>query len=104
MKVGLQYSLAYSSGFTSSTRGERALATMAGLGTGAGAPVVKVYHEKSMILPDVSRVLACPDCRSISFLSFCKLISYQLLFFFSASAVNEECSGSILRRTHIPTR
>uniref|UniRef100_A0ACD5XTM5 Uncharacterized protein n=1 Tax=Avena sativa TaxID=4498 RepID=A0ACD5XTM5_AVESA len=30
---------------------------MAGLGT--GAPIVKVYHEKSMILPDVSRVLAC---------------------------------------------
>ncbi|XP_006659669.1 proteoglycan 4-like [Oryza brachyantha] len=32
---------------------------MAGLSTGAGAPVVKLYHEKSMILPDVSRVLAC---------------------------------------------
>jgi hypothetical protein len=30
---------------------------MAGLGT--GAPIVRVYHEKSMILPDVSRVLAC---------------------------------------------
>uniref|UniRef100_A0ACD5XUN7 Uncharacterized protein n=1 Tax=Avena sativa TaxID=4498 RepID=A0ACD5XUN7_AVESA len=30
---------------------------MAGLAT--GAPIVKVYHEKSMILPDVSRVLAC---------------------------------------------
>ncbi|CAM0952791.1 unnamed protein product [Alopecurus aequalis] len=30
---------------------------MAGLGM--GAPIVKIYHEKSMILPDVSRVLAC---------------------------------------------
>ncbi|VAH56425.1 unnamed protein product [Triticum turgidum subsp. durum] len=67
MKVGLQYSLAYSSGFTSSTRGDRALATMAGLGTGAGAPVVKVYHEKSMILPDVSRVLACLYEKNIEF-------------------------------------
>ena len=67
MKVGLQYSLAYSSGFTSSTRGDRALATMAGLGTGAGAPVVKVYHEKSMILPDGSRVLACLYEKNIEF-------------------------------------
>ncbi|VAH72021.1 unnamed protein product [Triticum turgidum subsp. durum] len=67
MRVGLQYSPAYSSGFTSSTKGERALATMAGLGTGAGAPVVKVYHEKSMILPDVSRVLACLYEKNIEF-------------------------------------
>ncbi|VAH56424.1 unnamed protein product [Triticum turgidum subsp. durum] len=40
---------------------------MAGLGTGAGAPVVKVYHEKSMILPDVSRVLACLYEKNIEF-------------------------------------
>uniref|UniRef100_A0ACD5YAQ9 Uncharacterized protein n=2 Tax=Avena sativa TaxID=4498 RepID=A0ACD5YAQ9_AVESA len=40
---------------------------MAGLGTGAGAPVVKVYHEKSMILPDVSRVLACLYEKKVEF-------------------------------------
>ncbi|KAL5231690.1 hypothetical protein ABZP36_030466 [Zizania latifolia] len=40
---------------------------MAGLSTGAGAPVVKVYHEKSMILPDVSRVLACLYEKDIKF-------------------------------------
>ncbi|XP_044974643.1 nascent polypeptide-associated complex subunit alpha, muscle-specific form-like isoform X1 [Hordeum vulgare subsp. vulgare] len=40
---------------------------MAGLGTGAGAPLVKVYHEKSMILPDVSRVLACLYEKNIEF-------------------------------------
>ncbi|XP_044984216.1 titin-like isoform X7 [Hordeum vulgare subsp. vulgare] len=38
---------------------------MAGLGT--GAPIVKVYHEKSMILPDVSRVLACLYEKDIAF-------------------------------------
>ena len=38
---------------------------MAGLGT--GAPIVKVYHEKSMILPDVSRVLACLYEKDIEF-------------------------------------
>ncbi|KAL5223403.1 hypothetical protein ABZP36_028116 [Zizania latifolia] len=40
---------------------------MAGLSTGAGAPVVKVYHEKSMILPDVSRVLACLYEKDVKF-------------------------------------
>ncbi|KAM0836443.1 hypothetical protein ACQ4PT_062323 [Festuca glaucescens] len=40
---------------------------MAGLGTGAGAPVVKVYHDKSMILPDVSRVLACLYEKNVEF-------------------------------------
>ncbi|KAM0851647.1 hypothetical protein ACQ4PT_052326 [Festuca glaucescens] len=38
---------------------------MAGLGT--GAPIVKVYHEKSIILPDVSRVLACLYEKDIKF-------------------------------------
>ncbi|XP_044382466.1 microtubule-associated protein futsch isoform X3 [Triticum aestivum] len=38
---------------------------MAGLGT--GAPIVKVYHEKSIILPDVSRVLACLYEKEIDF-------------------------------------
>ncbi|KAG8050383.1 hypothetical protein GUJ93_ZPchr0009g1751 [Zizania palustris] len=38
---------------------------MAGLGT--GTPIVKVYHEKSMILPDVSRVLACLYEKDINF-------------------------------------
>ncbi|KAG8057625.1 hypothetical protein GUJ93_ZPchr0002g23973 [Zizania palustris] len=38
---------------------------MAGLGT--GAPIVKLYHEKSMILPDVSRVLACLYEKDIKF-------------------------------------
>ncbi|KAF0898336.1 hypothetical protein E2562_007187 [Oryza meyeriana var. granulata] len=40
---------------------------MAGLSTRAGAPVVKLYHEKSMILPDVSRVLACLYEKNIQF-------------------------------------
>jgi hypothetical protein len=40
---------------------------MAGLSTGAGAPVVKLYHEKSMIMPDVSRVLACLYEKNIEF-------------------------------------
>ncbi|XP_044392237.1 microtubule-associated protein futsch [Triticum aestivum] len=38
---------------------------MAGLGI--GAPIVKVYHEKSIILPDVSRVLACLYEKGIDF-------------------------------------
>ncbi|XP_047049936.1 mucin-12-like isoform X2 [Lolium rigidum] len=38
---------------------------MAGLGI--GAPIVKVYHEKSIILPDVSRVLACLYEKDIKF-------------------------------------
>uniref|UniRef100_A0A453LI26 glutathione transferase n=1 Tax=Aegilops tauschii subsp. strangulata TaxID=200361 RepID=A0A453LI26_AEGTS len=38
---------------------------MAGLGI--GAPIVKVYHEKSIILPDVSRVLACLYEKEIDF-------------------------------------
>uniref|UniRef100_A0A0E0EUH8 glutathione transferase n=1 Tax=Oryza meridionalis TaxID=40149 RepID=A0A0E0EUH8_9ORYZ len=38
---------------------------MAGLGT--GAHIVKVYHEKSMILPDVSRVLACLYEKDVKF-------------------------------------
>lgn len=54
-------------GFSSSTRANRVLSTMAGLGTGAGAPVVKVYHERSMILPDVSRVLACLYEKNVQF-------------------------------------
>ncbi|CAM0911693.1 unnamed protein product [Alopecurus aequalis] len=40
---------------------------MAGLGTGGGAPVVKLYHERSMILPDVSRVLACLYEKNVQF-------------------------------------
>ncbi|TVU42310.1 hypothetical protein EJB05_08707 [Eragrostis curvula] len=40
---------------------------MAGLGTGAGPPVVNVYHEKSRILPDVSRVLACLYEKNVKF-------------------------------------
>ncbi|KAL6640035.1 hypothetical protein ACP70R_022345 [Stipagrostis hirtigluma subsp. patula] len=40
---------------------------MAGLSTGAGPPVVNVYHEKSMILPDVSRVLACLYEKDVKF-------------------------------------
>lgn len=55
-KTASQHCIPYPSILQPATR---ALATMAGLSTGAGAPVVKVYHEKSMILPDVSRVLAC---------------------------------------------
>ncbi|RLN35735.1 hypothetical protein C2845_PM03G05080 [Panicum miliaceum] len=38
---------------------------MVGLGT--GAPIVQVYHEKSIILPDVSRVLACLYEKDIKF-------------------------------------
>ncbi|KAJ1268052.1 hypothetical protein BS78_07G106300 [Paspalum vaginatum] len=40
---------------------------MAGLSTGAGPPVINVYHEKSMILPDVSRVLACLYEKNVKF-------------------------------------
>ncbi|GJN13174.1 hypothetical protein PR202_ga31518 [Eleusine coracana subsp. coracana] len=40
---------------------------MAGIGTGAGPPVVNVYHEKSRILPDVSRVLACLYEKDVKF-------------------------------------
>ncbi|KAJ1290651.1 hypothetical protein BS78_02G261300 [Paspalum vaginatum] len=32
-----------------------------------GAPIVQVYHEKSMILPDVSRVLACLYEKDVKF-------------------------------------
>ncbi|CAL5082640.1 unnamed protein product [Urochloa decumbens] len=39
--------------------------SMVGLGT--GAPIVQVYHEKSIILPDVSRVLACLYEKDIKF-------------------------------------
>ncbi|KAF8700902.1 hypothetical protein HU200_033953 [Digitaria exilis] len=38
---------------------------MVGLGTGAA--IVQVYHEKSIILPDVSRVLACLYEKDIKF-------------------------------------
>ncbi|KAL6839111.1 hypothetical protein ACP4OV_031002 [Aristida adscensionis] len=40
---------------------------MAALSNGAGQPVVNVYHEKSMILPDVSRVLACLYEKNVEF-------------------------------------
>ncbi|CAO2206384.1 unnamed protein product [Urochloa humidicola] len=40
---------------------------MASLSTGAGPPVVNVYHEKSMILPDVSRVLTCLYEKNVKF-------------------------------------
>ncbi|KAL6601654.1 hypothetical protein ACP70R_044874 [Stipagrostis hirtigluma subsp. patula] len=38
---------------------------MAGLST--GAPIVQVYHDKSRILPDVSRVLACLYEKDVNF-------------------------------------
>ncbi|XP_066390649.1 uncharacterized protein [Miscanthus floridulus] len=34
---------------------------------GIGAPIVQVYHEKSFILPDVSRVLACLYEKDVKF-------------------------------------
>ncbi|CAO2189021.1 unnamed protein product [Urochloa humidicola] len=40
---------------------------MASLSTGSGPPVVNVYHEKSMILPDVSRVLTCLYEKNVKF-------------------------------------
>ncbi|XP_021320101.1 serine/arginine repetitive matrix protein 2 isoform X2 [Sorghum bicolor] len=43
---------------------------MAGLSTSAGPPVVNVYHEKSMILPDVSRVLTCLYEKNVKFETF----------------------------------
>nr|XP_034581985.1 uncharacterized protein LOC117845158 isoform X7 [Setaria viridis] len=36
-------------------------------GLGTGAPSIQVYHEKSIILPDVSRVLACLYEKDIKF-------------------------------------
>jgi hypothetical protein len=38
---------------------------MAGLNT--GTPIVQVFHEKSRILPDVARVLACLYEKDINF-------------------------------------
>ena len=65
---------------------------MVGLGT--GAPIVQVYHEKSIILPDVSRVLACLYEKDIKFethtASYKSLLRLQVLgvsnstFFFLA--------------------
>ncbi|CAL5011638.1 unnamed protein product [Urochloa decumbens] len=40
---------------------------MASLSTGTGPPVVNVYHEKSMIVPDVSRVLTCLYEKNVKF-------------------------------------
>jgi hypothetical protein len=40
-------------------------ATMEGLRI--GAPIMQVYHEKSFILPDVSRVLACLYEKDVKF-------------------------------------
>lgn len=37
------------------------------VGVSTGAPIVQVYHEKSIILPDVSRVLACLYEKDIKF-------------------------------------
>ncbi|XP_066397640.1 uncharacterized protein [Miscanthus floridulus] len=37
------------------------------VGLGIGAPIVQVYHEKSFILPDVSRVLACLYEKDVKF-------------------------------------
>jgi hypothetical protein len=57
---------------------------MAGLvGTGARPPVVNVYHEKSRILPDVSRVLACLYEKDVKFetikASYKDLLSLQVI-------------------------
>jgi hypothetical protein len=32
-----------------------------------GAPIVQVYHEKSFLVPDVSRVLACLYEKDVQF-------------------------------------
>jgi len=56
---------------------------MASLSTGAGPPVVNVYHEKSMILPDVSRVLTCLYEKNVKFetikASYKDILSLQVL-------------------------
>ena len=56
-------------------------ATMVGLGI--GAPIVQVYHEKSFILPDVSRVLACLYEKDVKFethtASYKSLLRLQVL-------------------------
>jgi hypothetical protein len=54
---------------------------MVGLGT--AAPIVQLYHEKSIILPDVSRVLACLYEKDIKFetqtASYKSLLRLQVL-------------------------
>ena len=54
-----------------------------------GGPIVQVYHEKSMILPDVSRVLACLYEKDIKFethtASYKSLLRLQVLGVFNSS-------------------
>ncbi|CAL5063079.1 unnamed protein product [Urochloa decumbens] len=56
--------------------------SMVGLGT--GAPIVQVYHEKSIILPDVSRVLACLYEKDVKFKTH--TASYKSLLRLQASS------------------
>ncbi|OEL38890.1 hypothetical protein BAE44_0000091 [Dichanthelium oligosanthes] len=55
---------------------------MVGLGT--GAPIVQVYHEKSIVLPDVSRVLACLYEKHVEFKTH--TASYKSLLRLQASS------------------
>jgi hypothetical protein len=65
---------------------------MAGLNT--GTPIVQVFHEKSRILPDVARVLACLYEKDINFkrqaltraFSNCRCLVFLIAAFFLPSS------------------
>jgi hypothetical protein len=69
------------------------LATMEGLRI--GAPIVQVYHEKSFLVPDVSRVLACLYEKDVQFethtasyaYSDCRYLESPILVFFLAGRI-----------------
>jgi hypothetical protein len=67
---------------------------MAGLSTSAGPPVVNVYHEKSMILPDVSRVLTCLYEKNVKFetfkASYKDILSLQVLAIYTKIFCNSQ--------------
>ena len=67
---------------------------MAGLSTSAGPPVVNVYHEKSMILPDVSRVLTCLYEKNVKFetfkASYKDILSIQVLAIYTNIFCNSQ--------------
>jgi len=86
--------------FSSSSQRAWALAAMASLSTGAGPPVVNVYHEKSMILPDVSRVLTCLYEKNVKFetikASYKDILSLQVLYISQCSLQQQNSRRSLL--------
>jgi hypothetical protein len=66
---------------------------MAGLNT--GTPIVQVYHEKSRILPDVARVLACLYEKDINFKRHTS--SYKSLLKLQVPGVSHCCVFSAIK-------